>query len=204
MAKIVQENFGEKIIEAVRGFANEDLKSVDELQLDEFSHVSDVPLRQMLAATFYGARWLYKVGLALLVRDAEQMAHVRAQVMDYGAVCEGLLSDALLHALTTARMRGAKHKLFDFNKPKAIINWQVANKLNKLTRQSFYWHIEVAEEEGIIDATLSRQLHAMREERNTVHMRARTYKAFLSTSKSLFKTTLILIKQTKDWRKLNP
>lgn len=204
VAKIVQENFGEKIIEAVRDFANEDLKSVNELQLDEFSHVSDVPLRESLAATFYGARWLYKVGLALLVRDAEQMAHVRAQVMDYGAVCEGLLSDALLHALTTGRMRGAKYQLFKFGDPTAVINWRVANKLNQLTRQSFYWHIEVAEEEGIIDAPLRRRLDAMRKERNTVHMRARTYNAFLGTSKSLFETTLVAIGQTKAWRRANP
>ena len=204
MSKLVQENFGEKIIQAVGDFAKADLKSPAQLEGDEFSHVSDPVLRRTLAETFYGSRWLYKLGLALLVRDAEQMAHVRAQVMDYGAVCEGLLSDVLLHAITTNRMAGQKYRFFKFGDPNATINWGVQNKLRKLTRQSFYWHIEVAEEEAIIGAALAAKLHAMREERNTVHMRARTYKAFVGTSRSLFDTTIETIQRTKVWRNQNP
>jgi hypothetical protein len=204
MAKVVQENFGEKIIEAVRDFAKTDLKSVGDLEADEFSHVSDDRLREALATTFYGTRWLYKVGLALLVRDAEQLAHVRAQVMDYGGVCEGLLSDALLHALRTGRLRGTKYQFFKFGDPKARINWGVLDPLSQLTRQSFFWHIEVAAEEGIIDARLQSRLDTMRKERNTVHMRARTYNAFLGTSKALFASTIATIHQTKAWRRANP
>jgi hypothetical protein len=204
MSKLVQEHFGEKIIEAVGQFAKEDLRSPAELEADEFAHVSDSVFRGTLADTFYGARWLYKLGLALLVRDAEQMAHVRAQVMDYGAVCEGLLSDALLHAITTNKMAGQKYRYFKFNSPHSTINWNVQDKLAQLTRQSFYWHIEVAAEENIISGALATKLHTMRKERNTVHMRARTYKAFVGTSKSLFDTTIETIQRTKAWRAQNP
>lgn len=204
MSKVVQENFGEKIIEAVGNFAKADLKSPAELEADEFSHVSDATLKSALAETLYGSRWLYKLGLALLVRDAEQMAHVRAQVMDYGAVCEGLLSDALLHAINTNRMSGQKYQRYRFNNPQATINWGVQDKLGQLTRQTFFWHIEVAAEEGIVAGALVGKLHAMRRERNTVHMRERTYRAFLGTSKSLFDTTIETIRQTKAWRAQNP
>lgn len=206
VSKLIQENFGEKIISAVGDFARADLRTVVQLEANEFAHVSDAGLRTTLAETFYGTRWLYKLGLALLVSNAEQMAHVRAQVMDYGAVCEGLLSDALHHALVTNRMTGQKYLLYQFGNPKATINWGVVDKLGQLTRQSFYWHIEVAFEENIIDQQLHGWLQKMRKERNTVHMRARagTQKAFIGTSKSLFDTTIETVRQTKAWRAANP
>jgi hypothetical protein len=206
VSKVIQENFGEKIISAVADFARADLRTVAQLEADEFAHVSDAGLRNILAETFYGTRWIYKLGLALLVSNAEQMAHVRAQVMDYGAVCEGLLSDALHHAIVTGKMAGQKYRRYKFNEPRATINWNVVDKLGQLTRQSFFWHIEVALEEGIIDQKLHGWLQKMRNERNTVHMRARasTQKAFIGTSRSLFDTTLEAVRQTKAWRAANP
>lgn len=204
MAKIIQENFGEKIIEAVADFAKSDLKTVDALKADEFSHVSDANLRDTLAVTFYGTRWLYKLGLALLVKDEEQLAHVRAQVMDYGAVCEGLLSDSLHHALAQNIMQGQKYRYSDITRLSNAINWNVQDKLGQLCKQSFFWHIDVAFEEGIIDQNLQGRLHTMRLERNSVHMRARTQRAFIGTSMSLFETSLETIRQTKAWRAANP
>ncbi len=205
MSKIIQETFGEKIIAAVGDFARADLKTVTVLEADEFAHVSDARLRTTLAEAYYGTRWLYKLGLALLVKDAEQMAHVRAQVMDYGAVCEGLLSDALHHALVTTRMAGQKYLRYNFKNPKATINWRVVDKLAQLTRQSFFWHIEVAFEENIIDQNLHGRLDTMRIERNTVHMRARAanQRAFIGTSRYLFETTFETVRQTKAWRAAN-
>ncbi len=204
MSQVVQENLGEAFIEAIAKFAKSDLPAPDQLKANEFSHVSDQGLRDTLSETFYGARWIYKLGLALLVKDAEQMAHVRTQVMDYGAVCEGLLSDCLLHALQTNRMQGQKHHYRDPNALQGHINWQVQDRLGQLSKQSFFWHIEVAREERIINQELQGNLHTMRKERNTVHMRARTYRAFVGTSKSLFDTVLDTIQQTKAWRTANP
>lgn len=204
MSKVVQESFGEKIIEAVVGFAKVDLKTVDQLKADEFSHVADANLCDALAVTFYGTRWLYKLGLALLVKDAEQLAHVRAQVMDYGAVCEGLLSDALHHALAKNILHGQKYRYADIVHLSKPINWNVQDKLGQLCKQTFFWQIEVAAEEGIIDQNLQGMLHSMRLERNTVHMRARTHRAFIGTSKALFDTSLETIRQTKVWRAANP
>ncbi len=201
MTKIVQENFGEAIISAVGGFARSDLRTVDDLKATEFAHVSDPNLQNTLAETFYGARWIYKLGLALLVKDAEQMAHVRTQVMDYGAVCEGLLSDAILHALQMNRMQGQRYLNDGWGHP---INWQVQDLLAQISKQNFFWLINVAREARIIDQNLQASLHTMRKERNTVHMRARTHRAFLGTSKALFDTVMETIQQTQTWRRQNP
>lgn len=99
------------------------------------------------------------------------MAHVRAQIMGYGAVCEGLLSDALHHALVTEKMTGQKYRQYKFNDPWAKINRGVFDGLGQRTRQSFYWQIEVALELNIINQQLHAWLQRMRNQRNTVHMR---------------------------------
>lgn len=204
MSKIIQENFGEVVIQAIGQFAKADLPTVQYLEQNEFSHVADANLKRALAETFYGARWIYKVGLALLVKDEEQMAHVRAQILDYGAVSEGLLSDVILHGITTNRMRGQKHRFQDTRQLRRPINWNVQNKLEQLTKQSFHWHIEVCLEENIIGNQIAARLHQMRAERNTIHLRSRTHRAFIGTSKSLFDTAIDVIRTTKAWRRNNP
>ena len=204
VSKIVQENFGDAIISAVEAFAKNDLQTVDQIENAQFSHVGDPQLRRALAETFYGARWIYKLGLALLVKNEEQMAHVRAQILDYGAVCEGLLSDCILHALNGGHMNGTKYQYRDTVNLNNGINWNVQDKLRQLTKQSFHWHIEVAQEELIISAAAAARLHGMRRERNTIHLRERTYRAFIGTSKTLFGTANEVITATKAWKQAHP
>lgn len=88
--KVIQEQFGQAIIDAMASFAKKDIKDVAALEADEFSHVSDPAMRTALAETLYGTRWLYKLGLALLANNQEQFAHVRAQIIDYASVSEAL------------------------------------------------------------------------------------------------------------------
>lgn len=204
MSKVVQENFGDAIIMAVRNFAEADLDDVQTLAAQTFDHVGDAQFRQTLAETFYGARWIYKLGLALLVRDEEQLAHVRQQIFDYGTVCEGMLSDMLHHAIDTGRMHGQKHRYKDTVHHRYPINWNVQDKLRQLTKQSFHWHIDVAQDEQVISLPLASSLHRMRQARNTIHARARTYKAYLGTSHALFQTVLDTVSETKRWRAANP
>jgi hypothetical protein len=121
--KPIQELSGTTIIDAVRDFARADIFDVPQIERQFFSHVADAALRRTLVETLWGARWIYKLGLALLVQDEEQMAHVRCQVIDYRSVCEGLL-------------------------------------------------------------------HDLRKERNSVHLRTRTYQAFIGTSRDAYQTLL--------------
>lgn len=200
MPKPIQEQFGETMLEAMREFARRDLGNPAEYELNFFNHVGDGTLRTTLAETMYGARWIYKLGLALLVKDAEQLAHVRAQILDYAAVCEGLLSDMVRHAIVTPHVVGVKHLTNIKGQP---INWGTGVTA-KLAKQPFYWFIEVAQEEGIVNPGLATRLQTLRKERNTVHLRSRTYNAYLGVSRSAFEVLTDTIQQTRTWRHTHP
>jgi hypothetical protein len=201
--KPIQEQFGTAIIDAMRGFARADISNVPQIEQNFFSHVADGELRRMLAETLYGARWIYKLGLALLVQDEEQMAHVRCQVIDYGSCCEGLLHDAIRHALQKGIVVGKKYQYADTTNLRYLINW-ASGIDDVLSRKSFHWQIEVAAEEGIIDAQLAARLHVLRRDRNSVHLKARTYQAFLGVSRDAYQTLLNTVEQTRTWRHGHP
>jgi hypothetical protein len=114
--KPIQEQFGQQVIDAFAQFARSDLRAPDELEAHEFSHVSDATLRRRLAEVFYGVRWIYKLGLALLTKDAERAAHVRAQIVDYASVSEGLLADCLVHAIRNGYTTGTGYTFDDPNR----------------------------------------------------------------------------------------
>jgi len=201
--KPIQEQFGETIIGAVREFAAADVETVPELEANLFDHIDDPDYRRVLAETLYGGRWIYKLGLALLVRDEEQLAHVRAQVIDYASVCEGTLHSMVEHALNRGIMRGQKHLYSDISNNRFRINWNRGVSAG-LSKRNFFWYIGVSEDERIIDANLARRLHRLRLERNTVHLKTRTYKAFLGTSRGAFQVLLDTVNQTKAWKRANP
>ena len=118
MSKVVQEHFGEAIIEAVRNFALSDLDDVQRLEATTFSHVGDAQLRQVLAETLYGARWVYKLGLALLVHHGLLLARLdRGQRPAHGAVRLGQqridrrsLGRGLIEEVGTTRGRRRQHQ----------------------------------------------------------------------------------------------
>lgn len=204
MSKKIQEAFGETVIETFRAFARADLDDVVNLEATLFSHIAETDLRKNLAETLYGARWIYKLGLALLVKDVEQLAHVRTQIVDYSSVCEGVLSAMVVHGIQINSFHGPKYQYKDIQKLRNPINWQVANIMDQVSRQSFYWLIEVAIEENIISASLAQSLHTMRTSRNTVHLRARNQRAFIGTSRTLFQTVIDSCMATQAWKAANP
>lgn len=199
----IQEQFGQDVIDAFARFARADLKTPDQLEADEFSHVSDATLRRHLCEVFYGVRWIYKLGLALLTTDTERAAHVRAQVVDYASVCEGLLAYCLAHAIRNGHDVGTGYQFRDPDKRSKPIAWNTANPGPMLRRQTFWWMIRVAREFGIINASLEADLDALRKARNTVHLQQRSVvgkTAFLNQSRRAFDTAMKSIRQTKSWR----
>jgi hypothetical protein len=180
----VQNALGNAVIASVSDFAKSDIRTVAQLVSVEFCHVGDSGLRKSIAEIFYGARWLYKLGLVLLVKDEEQFAHVRAQVLDYGAVCEGLLSDMVEHGIDTAVLGGDRYQYEDAVRLQRPIAWGAATTNRaRMEKRSFSWLIKVAEQEGIVTPSTAAALDRLRLERNKVHARARTYGTFLSLSK---------------------
>ncbi|MFN7941594.1 MAG: hypothetical protein U0X73_08325 [Thermoanaerobaculia bacterium] len=206
-AKPIQEQFGEKVIEAFADFARSELKAPDQLEGDEFSHISDTGLRKDLAQVFYGARWLYKLGLALLTRDEERAAHVRAQLLDYGSLVEGLLAHCVAHAVRTKQTTGDAFKWRDPDKKQQPINWNVKDPEAQIGRQSFWWLIRVAWEFAVVPKKLREDLDWLREQRNTVHLRQRSalgQTAYLNHSKRAFELVIQTIAETKAWKATHP
>lgn len=137
------------------------------------------------------------------MKDDEQLAHVRSQIIDYGSICEGLLHDMIRHALDNSIMRGQKYLFTDTANMRNVIRWSRGIDLN-LNKQSFHWHINVSEDEGIINSGLRDRLHQLRKDRNTVHLHSRTYKAFLGASMSAYKVFLDTVDQTRTWKHRHP
>ena len=205
--KPIQERFGQRVIDSFADFARSDLKTPTELENDEFSHVTNVTLRRRLSEVFYGVRWIYKLGLALLTKDAERAAHVRAQVVDYGSVAEGLLSDCLAHAIRHGHTTGVGYTFIDPDNQTRPIAWNVADPEPRLRRQTFWWLIRIAKEFGIIRGALASDLHWLRNQRNTVHLQERSavgQTAFLNQSKKAFAIVTQTIRQTKSWKADHP
>lgn len=202
--KPIQEQFGQVIIDAVNSFARTDLLTVGAIEAANFPHIGDPTLRRRLAETLYGARWIYKLGLALLVKDVEQIAHVRAQLIDYAAICEGVLLDMVDHAFTRRLLNGQKYRFRDPDNRRYPLNWNPGRHHALLSRQSFFWLIAISEEEGIITPQLARRLDWLRDERNRVHIRARTHQSFLGTSRNAFGLVMRLVDQTSRWKRNHP
>ena len=199
--KPIQESFGESIILAIHGFAESEMDDVKTNEKKYLSHVDDAKFRQTLAETLFGARWIYKLGLALLVKDEKQMAHVRAQLIDYCSVCEGVLSAMVAHGVSKNHFQGNCYQFHDFKKLTGQLNWTPANFKKTLETRSFAWLLAVAYEEKIITHLLFQGLDWMRKERNSVHLRARSYSAYIGKSHSAFQHMSELFKQTRTWKK---
>lgn len=203
----IQEQFGSRVIEAFASFARDDLDDPAHLEANTFNHVSDARLRRELSQVFYGARWIYKLGLALLTRDEERAAHVRAQIVDYAAVCEALLSYCLSHAIRNGHMTGTLHLWVDPVTQQKRIQWNVNAPDRQLSKQSMWWLAKVAHDSRIIPQRLEADLQWLREQRNTVHLRARASlgpTAFLNQSKRAFEATIETVTRTKAWKATHP
>ncbi|MFN3703021.1 hypothetical protein [Thermomonas sp.] len=204
--KAVPEHFGKAMINAVSGFARTGIADAEKLDTKWFEHIKDDNVRSAICDTFHGARWIYKVGLALLVEDKEQFAHVRAQVIDYGSICETMLSEMISHGLQKNKFKGRQfeHK---FPSGNAKIQWSRFGDLSAAVRgQKFWWHIAVAKEEKIINSVLVTELEALRKVRNTVHLTEKinsntTY--HLGMSARALETLHKTINQTKAWYNRN-
>lgn len=168
----IQEQFGQAAIDAFVKFCRADICAVADLETNEFLHVSDPALRRYLAQTFYGARWLYKLGLGVLVQGDEAIAHVRTQVIDYGSICEALLSDCILHGIQNNVMTGDKYLTKDCRPVGRwnVIGWTPATVQTEMKNRTFWWFIEVAGDEGILTPAQKGAVTKLRRLRNTVHI----------------------------------
>ena len=119
----------------------------------------------------------------------KRAAHVRAQIVDYASVSEGLLADCLTHAIRNGYTTGTGYTFDDPDRRKRPITWNVANPGPTLRYRNFWWMIRIAREFGIISAALAEGTHWLRDQRNTVHLQERSAvgrTAFLNQSKRAY------------------
>lgn len=206
MSKQIQEQFGEKVIQAFTDFARADLKSSADLEKSEFSHIADAALRAALASALYGVRWIYKLGLALLTKNEERAAHIRAQIVDYASIVEAMISYHVERAIDGGLAIGAQCKFKDVKQQQSIA-WRPGQTANILRKQSFWWLVEVSREFGIITSQHADDLHWLREERNAVHIRQRVAvgsKAYINQSRRAYELVSESVRQSKLWSAAHP
>lgn len=206
-SKAIQEQFGQKIIESFAEFARHDLQDIPTLEASTFNHVADARLRRELAQVLYGARWIYKLGLALLTSNEERAAHVRAQIVDYAAVSEALLSYCISHAIRRGHTVGVGYTFDQPDTSQRPLVWNVANPDPMIAKRTMWWLAKIAAQFQIITPALETELQWLREQRNTVHIRARVAlgaTAFLNQSKRAFEATLDTVTRTKTWMAGHP
>jgi hypothetical protein len=211
MAKLIQEHIGERAIEAFAEFARSDIPDVATLEATQFAYVADFALRKALAQVYYGSRWIYKLGLVMLVKNEERAAHVRAQILDYASICEALLSYTNGHAIDSGNTAGSAHLVSNPDELVAAkrrpIKWQPGKTEACLRKQSFWWQVRIAREFGVITPRVATDLNWLREERNAIHVRqmvALGATAYLKESKRAFETMSECIQKTKVWLAAHP
>lgn len=199
---VVQIELGQRLVEAVAGFARADIPKLTEISRDLFHHVSDPDLRGTLAEVFYGARWIYKLGLTLLTEDVERSAHVRAQIIDYGAITEALLSDVLAHAIDRGQTKGTGWQFDDPDHKKKPINWAASDVARLMKKRSYWWLIRTAHDFAVLGAPLANNLDWLRQKRNDVHLRslATTRRMYLDQSKRAFQCVIMTAEATAQWK----
>lgn len=204
--KIIQEQFGQEIIDAMARFAKRDIKDPAALAADEFAHVADDEMRKALAETLYGTRWLYKLGLALLANNHEQFAHVRAQIIDYASIAEALLADAIFQAYVKGKLAGPQWQL-KYMRGATPLVWNPVDPMETISHTTFEWRIAVANETGIINAGLVARLSGIRTRRNTVHLTAKVMAGvvyYAGLAKRSHEAMHETIRQTAAWVGANP
>ncbi len=197
--KVIQEQFGDAVISAVADFCRKDIKTVSEYNT-QMAFIADANYRDAVSRTLYGARWIYKIGLALLVNNDEEIAHVRAQIIDYAAVCEGLLAYTVAKAIEQGIISGSYYKSVDRHNGKQAINWnRFTNKVEKCGKLGFFWCIKAAFDSGIILQSTHDRLDTLRKKRNSVHLPARTAYHYINVSKDSYGAISSTANDIKQW-----
>ena len=188
----VQDSLGDRFIASVRDFIASEIPTVAELERTHFSHVDDPDEKTAIARAFYEARWIYKTGLALLVRDEAQSAHVRCQASLYGGVCEALLRDSIRFAKSQGLLT---QKQYAFTVGKRQIVLDVGNEWG----WNFLPLILMAEHLKIVSGGVATGLDELRKDRNSVHPH-KNEKFFIDRGKRYFDTVFSTVAATSGWK----
>jgi hypothetical protein len=196
----INQAVGERVIDSLVAFARQKIPTPSELSQKQFLFVTDEKLRAILSETLYGAMWVYRVGKVLASNREELQAHLRTQLINYGAICEAILEYTILHGAKRKVLKGENWKYRD-EKRKIKLNW--GNPPANLPRETnFAWCIRVSTEEQIIKPEVEKELTKLREIRNTIHLSKKAAESIdhePKQSKEAFELTTLVVDQSRDW-----
>jgi hypothetical protein len=199
-AAAIELHLGAVVLDAIHEFALYHVQSPAELETTTFSFIKDPKLRSRLSETLFGARWLYKLGLVTVAADARRAAHVRAQIIDYASICEGVLVDAVTHGLVRGHFTGKAAGEIGFVGPgssRGAVQTRVRKRYG-----SFAWMLKVAREERMVDLPLWERVDWLRDRRNGVHVAevaATDVRMLIDASRHAYTTMVGTIDQIGAW-----
>ena len=136
--------------------------------------------------------------------DKSLCNRVRAQIIDYAAVCEGILFDMVRHGIARNLLTGQKWRFGDPARLRQPINWTPAQQGQRLPKMPFYWLSVVALEEGIVTQGCETEMEWLRNQRNKVHVKGGSTASYLGTSMRAYQAVFLLVRDTRRWRAMHP
>lgn len=145
----INQAVGARVIESLVTYARLEIPTPSELSNEWFLFVTDEKLRTILSETLYGAMWVYRVGKVFATNREELQAHLRTQLINYGAICEAVLEYSILQGAKNKAFKGESWKFRD-EKKKQKLNWG-SPPANLPKETNFAWCIRISTEEGTIN-----------------------------------------------------
>ena len=196
----ISQAVGERVIDSIVAFARQEIPTLNDLSNDWFLFVTDKKLRTILSETLYGAMWVYRVGKVLASNREELQAHLRTQLINYGAICEAVLEFTILQGAKRNALKAESWKFRDEKKKSKLI-W--GNPPANLPRETnFSWCIRVSMDEGIIKTEVEKELTKLREIRNSIHLSKKATESIdyePKQSKDAFELMKQVVDQSKLW-----
>lgn len=191
---------GERVIDSLVTFARQEIHTPSTLSNEWFQFVTDEKLRSTLSETLYGAMWIYRVGKIFATNREELQAHLRTQIINYGAICEALLEYAILHGVRHKALKQDSWKFQDENMKQKLTWGHPPTNLPK--RTNFAWCIRISIDEGIIQSEIEKDLTKLRNIRNSIHLSKKAADGLNyepKQSKDAFELTKSVVDQTRVW-----
>lgn len=196
----VKQAVGEHVIEALVMYVRLEIPMPSTLSKDWFFFVTDEKLRMTLSETLYGAMWVYRVGKVFATNREELQAHLRTQLINYGAICEAVLEYAVLQGAKQKALKGKKWGFRD-EKMTQKLKWG-SPPANLPKGTNFAWTIRIAIDEGVIQQDIETELTKLRELRNSIHLSKKAADSLdyePKQTKDAFDLMKLTVDQSKGW-----
>lgn len=163
---------GQAVLEGVRKYLGYGLTLADGSEL--VSSIHSANLRKSAKFSARTARAAYILGKVTLLQEELRKGIVRTQIIEYGAVAEAILLDAVqsigVHdkPVGLRPLQDARKKTISW-RGDALFTRDAPGSSRLKAAVEFLWLIRESERMNVIDSTLSKRAHWLRAGRNLVH-----------------------------------